>query len=184
MIQKPLDKKIQDLNLNTSPSEVDEVIQKIQDLSDNPNLFSRNRSAHEMLLGSVKITRVTNNEEQTAIIKLIDFNQPTNNDFEVIAQLSIQGAYEKRRPDLVVYLNGLPLVVIELKNPADEHATLENAYNQIQTYQSQIDDLFTFNLVNVLSDGAYTGVGSITKVWRILAHARIGQIHIYGVLCR
>ena len=110
-----LRQKIQDLNLNTSPSEINEVIQKIQDLSDNPNLFSRNRSAHEMLLGGVKITRVINNEEQTAIIKLIDFNQPTNNDFEVIAQLSIQGAYEKRRPDLVVYLNGLPLVVIELK---------------------------------------------------------------------
>ena len=154
--------KICDLNPNINKQEVNEVIQKINDLSEDLNLFSRNRSAYKMITTGVKINRVINDEQKTEIIKLIDLDDPQNNDFEVASQLSFQGKFEKRRPDLIVYINGFPVSVIELKNPIDEFATLEKAYNQIQTYQSQFDNLFTFNVCNVLSDGTYTGVGSLT----------------------
>ena len=137
-----------------------------------PDLLHRNRKAHELLTAGVKITREIEGSEAGDYVHLMDFENPQNNDFRVVSQLSVQGAYEKRRPDLVVYINGLALVVIELKSPVDSTATLENAYNQIQTYKAQIDDLFTFNLVNVLSDGMATGVGSLSadfsrySVWR------------------
>ena len=97
---------------------------------------------------------------------LIDWNEPSNNEFLVINQLTIthdspKGKY-KRRPDLILYINGIPLVVIELKNATDANATIQGAYNQIQTYQAQIPQLFTYNAFCVVSDGLEAKAGTLS----------------------
>ena len=97
---------------------------------------------------------------------LIDWNEPSNNEFLVINQLTIthdspKGKY-KRRPDLILYINGIPLVVIELKNATDANATIQGAYNQIQTYQDQIPQLFTYNAFCVVSDGLKAEAGKLS----------------------
>lgn len=97
---------------------------------------------------------------------LIDWNEPSNNEFLVINQLTIthdspKGKY-KRRPDLILYINGIPLVVIELKNATDANATIQGAYNQIQTYQDQIPQLFTYNAFCVVSDGLEAKAGTLS----------------------
>ena len=89
-------------------------------------------------------------------------NDPTNNEFLVVNQVTIREDRWERRPDLILYVNGLPLVVIELKNATDENATIEGAYKQIQTYQNQIPVLFTYNAFNIISDGLEAKAGTIS----------------------
>ncbi|WP_282156961.1 type I restriction endonuclease, partial [Vibrio diabolicus] len=95
-------------------------------------------------------------------VRLIDFENRENNEFLVVNQFTITGTKVNRRPDVIVFINGLPLAVIELKNPADDHADIWNAYNQIQTYKEEIADLFVFNEALVISDGWTARVGSLT----------------------
>lgn len=95
-------------------------------------------------------------------VRLMDFEHPENNEFLVVNQFTITGTKVNRRPDVVVFINGLPIAVIELKNPADDHADIWNAYNQIQTYKEEIADLFVFNEAIVISDGWTARVGSLT----------------------
>ena len=79
-----------------------------------------------------------------------------------INQFTVQGIKQLRRPDIVCFINGLPIVVLELKNPTDEHADIWDAFNQIQTYKEEISDLFVFNEANVISDGFTARLGSLT----------------------
>ena len=92
----------------------------------------------------------------------MDFTNPDNNEFLVVNQFTITGKKGNRRPDVVVFINGLPIAVIELKNPADEHADIWHAYNQLQTYKDEIPDLFVFNESLIVSDGWTARVGSLT----------------------
>jgi type I restriction enzyme R subunit len=94
---------------------------------------------------------------------LIDFNNPDNNDFLAVNQFTLIQGHHNKRPDLVIFLNGIPLVVVELKNPNDEDATLEKAYNQLQTYKELISDLFVYNELLIISDGIDAKVGSISS---------------------
>jgi type I restriction enzyme R subunit len=93
------------------------------------------------------------NQQVGIRLKVIGFDDPTANDWLVVNQLAIQGTKHNRRPDVVVYVNGLPLAVIELKNPADQNADIWAAFNQLQTYKQDIPDLFTSNVLLVISDG-------------------------------
>ena len=94
--------------------------------------------------------------------KLIDFDNPSNNDWVAVNQFTVIEAGHNRRPDVVVFVNGLPLVVIELKNPVDENATIDDAYNQLQTYKDEIPSLFRTNGLLITSDGLLARVGSLT----------------------
>jgi len=96
------------------------------------------------------------------VVKIIDFQNMGNNDFLVVNQFTIKGTKGNRRPDLVVFINGLPISVIELKNPADENADIFKAYNQLQTYKDEIEDLFAYNEALVISDGINARIGSLT----------------------
>jgi type I restriction enzyme R subunit len=93
---------------------------------------------------------------------LIDFENPENNDFLIVNQFSVKGK-KLRRPDIVIFINGLPLFVMELKNPADENATLFQAYNQLQTYKDEIEDLFIYNEALIISDGIEAKIGSLSS---------------------
>lgn len=103
-----------------------------------------------------------NDKKQTDHVQLIDFHNPDSNQFLVVNQLTVKGTKMNRRPDVVVFINGLPIAVIELKNPADENADVWNAYNQLQTYKEEITDLFVFNEALVISDGINARIGSLT----------------------
>ncbi|EAK2553376.1 type I restriction endonuclease subunit R [Campylobacter jejuni] len=101
-------------------------------------------------------------ESRADIINLIDFNNASNNEFIATNQLSITEAKENKIPDVVLYINGIPLVLMELKSPSDENATINSAYNQINTYKQTIPSIFTYNAFCVISDGYFARAGSIS----------------------
>ena len=108
-------------------------------------------------------------------VRLIDFDDPDANDWLAVNQFTVIENKANRRPDVVIFVNGLPLGVIELKNPGDENATLDGAFNQLQTYKAQITSLFRTNAVLVISDGIAARIGSLTAdrerfmPWRTVA---------------
>ncbi|WP_027849446.1 type I restriction endonuclease subunit R [Marinospirillum minutulum] len=140
-----------------------------------PVLILNNKRFHQQLLQGVKVDfKNKKGEEVTDYVYLVDFTTTANNQFLVVNQFTITGTKGNRRPDLIVFINGLPLAVIELKNPADTHADIWQAYQQLQTYKEEISDLFIFNEALVVSDGLNARVGSLTAnkerfmPWRVV----------------
>ena len=133
---------------------------------DTPILIKNNRTFHKFVIEGVPVeyTAVEDGESKTkhTHAQLMDFATPNNNEFLIVNQFTITGTKGNRRPDVVVFINGLPISVIELKNPADEHADIWNAFNQLQTYKDEISDLFIFNEALIVSDGWMARVGSLT----------------------
>ncbi len=115
-----------------------------------------------MLLQGISVEVKTDDESRGDKLKLIDFENPLHNDFLVVNQFTIKGTKGNRRPDIIVFVNGLPLAVLELKNPADENADIYKAYNQIQTYKDEIEELFVYNEALIISDGISARVGSLS----------------------
>ncbi|BEP70822.1 MULTISPECIES: type I restriction endonuclease subunit R [unclassified Variovorax] len=131
-----------------------------------PTLIENNRWFHDLLTSGVPVEYkdTVTGETRGGRMRLIDFDNPANNDFLVVRQLTVAGTNGKTiRPDLVLYVNGLPLVVIELKDPANTAATLDTAIDQLERYKTMAPDLFVPNLLLVASDGLLTRVGSITS---------------------
>ena len=126
------------------------------------DLVSNNRAFHRMLIDGVPVTYKKEDEWVNDHAFLIDFNQVVNNRFVVINQFTILGTKQPRRPDVICFINGLPLAVIELKSPTDERCDIWDAFNQIQTYKEEISDLFVFNEAIAVSDGITARVGSLT----------------------
>lgn len=131
-----------------------------------PNNVCNNLAFHRWLTEGIALEIHKDGNSQGKQVWLIDWNEPSNNEFLVINQLTIthdspKGKY-KRRPDLILYINSIPLVVIELKNATDANATIQGAYNQIQTYQAQIPQLFTYNAFCVVSDGLEAKAGTLS----------------------
>jgi type I restriction enzyme R subunit len=143
---------------------------------DHPSLAQNNRAFHRLLIDGVKI-EFTNaaGKKETDHAQLIDFQNPDQNDFLVVNQFTVTGTKKPRRTDIVVFINGLPLGLIELKNPADETTDIWQAYDQLQTYKDEIEDLLVFNEALIISDGTNARVGSLTATpewflpWRTIA---------------
>ena len=125
-------------------------------------LIHNNRAFHKLLLEGVTVEYTQGDEKKNDHVQLIDFHNIENNQFLVVNQFTIQGTRQLRRPDIVVFINGLPIAVIELKNPADVSTDVWSAYNQLQTYKEEIADLFVCNEALVISDGFNARVGSLT----------------------
>ncbi|MEG3638000.1 type I restriction endonuclease subunit R [Magnetococcus sp. PR-3] len=163
------------INPQIPQSALEEAVHQITTPS-HPDLMRNNRAFHQMMLEGVPVEFTVDEEKQSDHARLMDFEQPGNNDFLVVNQFTLQGTKQNRRPDLVVFINGLPIAVVELKNPADENADIWDAYNQLQTYKAEISDLFITNTALVVSDGLMARVGSLTATeerfmpWRTLAH--------------
>ncbi|MCO5119616.1 MAG: type I restriction endonuclease subunit R [Burkholderiaceae bacterium] len=131
--------------------------------SELPNLLEENRRIHRLLTEGADVEYYAEDGTLTAgNVRLIDFEQPANNDWLAVQQFTVVAGQAKRRPDVVVFVNGLPLAVIELKAPGGENATLAGAFNQLQTYKQQIPALFRSNAVLVTSDGLSARVGSLS----------------------
>ncbi len=130
---------------------------------DSPSLVSLNRSFHWMLRDGVEVEyRRKDGSIAGDRVRLVDFENADNNDWLVVNQFAVIEGQHNRRPDIVVFLNGIPIGVLELKNAADEDATIWDAWNQLQTYKQEIPSLFHFNEVLVISDGLQARIGSLT----------------------
>ena len=127
-----------------------------------PELLTSNEAFHRLLTEGVKVSTQKDGDERGDIVWLVDFNNPANNEFLVINQFTVIENNVNKRPDLVLFVNGMPLVVIELKNPADESTTLKSAYKQLETYKHTISSLFTYNALLVISDGLEAKAGSLS----------------------
>lgn len=137
------------------------AVQKILRIA-SPDLLHNNEEFHRLLVEKVKIPYHENGYERSHEVALIDFEHPSNNQFLVVNQYAIIENNQNKRPDVLLFVNGLPLVVIELKNAASENADIKSAYQQIQTYKAIIPSLFTYNAICVLSDGLECKAGSVS----------------------
>lgn len=127
-----------------------------------PVLIHSNRAFHKMLLEGVPVEYRDGDDTRSDHVQLIDFHDVEKNQFLVVNQFTAQGSRQLRRPDIVVFINGLPIAVIELKNPADINVDVWKAYDQLQTYKDEIPDLFVCNEALVVSDGLTARIGSLT----------------------
>jgi len=126
-----------------------------------PELLADNEAFHRLLTEGVSVSTHKDGDERGDKVWLIDFENPLNNDFLVVNQFTVIENHHNKRPDLILFVNGLPLVVIELKNATDENATIRSAYQQIETYKATIPSLFTTNAFTIISDGLEAKAGSI-----------------------
>jgi type I restriction enzyme R subunit len=162
------------LNPDLPPEALEDAFRKLIKV-DAPSLIERNRAVHRMLVDGVTVEyRREDGSIAGAQAQAIDFGDPDNNDWLAVNQFTVAEGQHTRRPDVVLYVNGLPLAVIELKNAADEDADIWTAFRQLQTYQAQIPALFVTNAVLVASDGTQARVGSLGagrewfKPWRTI----------------
>ena len=137
---------------------------------------TRNRAFHRMLVEGVTVEyRAANGAIRGAQARVIDFDVPANNDWLAVNQFTVVENNHERRPDVVLFVNGLPLGVIELKNPADEDATIWTAWQQLQTYKAELPALFAMNAALMVSDGVEARIGTLTagrewfKPWRTIS---------------
>lgn len=156
-----LRKAVSVINPHIPKEAQEQAIQKILRIY-SPDLLHNNETFHQLLVEKVKIPYQQDGYERSYEVALIDFENIENNQFLVVNQYTIVENNVNKRPDILLFVNGIPLVVIELKNPADENATIESAYNQIQTYKAAIPSLFTYNAVCVISDGLECKAGSVS----------------------
>ncbi|RYD56784.1 MAG: type I restriction endonuclease subunit R [Sphingobacteriales bacterium] len=139
----------------------EQAIQKVLRIY-SPELLYNNEQFHELLIEKVPMPYHDNGYERAHEVSLMDFEHPELNEFLVVNQYTIIENGQNKRPDLLLFVNGIPLVVIELKNAANEHATLRKAYEQLQTYKHSIKSLFTYNAICIISDGHECRAGSIS----------------------
>lgn len=174
VILKPLlAAAIAKLNPNLPAAEVENVVAMVC-RSESGDLAERNRGAYEWLRNGVPYRYQAQGEQKFEVVRLVDFGVPAHNDFRIVNQLDIGGKKGKRIPDLIGFVNGLPLVVFELKNPLKENADIGKAYAQLQTYKEELAELFVFNQALVISDGIVARIGSLTAdferftPWRVV----------------
>lgn len=150
-----------------------------------PTLECRNRVIHRLLVDGITVEyRHKDGHIAGAQARVIDFDTPDNNDWLAVNQFTVIENKINRRPDVVLFINGLPLVLLELKNAADENATIWSAYHQFQTYKAQLPTLFTYNALLVISDGVEARIGTLTagkewfKPWRTITGESLAGHHV------
>ena len=163
------------LNPDLPPSALKDAFRRVA-RPEGADLVTRNRAAHRLLVNGVTVEyRAADGAIRGAQARVIDFGDPSNNDFLAVNQFTVVENKHNRRADVVLFVNGLPLGVIELKNAADENATIWTAFHQLQTYKAEIPSLFATNELLVVSDGVEARVGTLTagrewfKPWRTIS---------------
>jgi type I restriction enzyme, R subunit len=155
---------IETLNPTISNDAKEDALKKVL-RTDSPNPLINNETFHKYLTEGVDVEVRTKDGIRGEKVYLVDFEHPENNEFLAINQFTIIENAKNKRPDIILFVNGLPLVVIELKNAVDENATIKTAFNQLQTYKQAIPSLFTYNELLIVSDGWDALCGSITSDW-------------------
>ena len=189
VLEMRLRQALQQLNPHVPPDAIEEAFRKLT-RPDSPSLTGNNHTIHKYLVEGVPV------EYQRAdgslggdLVKVLDYEEPDNNEFLAVNQFTVVENRHERRPDIVLFVNGLPLAVMELKNAADENATIWSAFHQLETYKSQIPSLFSYNEALVISDGVTARIGTLTAErewfmpWRTiegkeLADNRLPQLQV------
>ena len=173
-LERRLHEAIARLNPEAPTEAREDALRKVLRV-EGPSLIAANQIFHRMFSEGVEVEyRRSDGSVAGDRLRLVDFNDPEANDWLVVNQFTVIEGQNNRRPDLVVFLNGLPIAVLELKNAANENASIRNAYKQLQTYKEQIKTLFRYNQILVISDGLQARAGSLTanwewfKVWRTI----------------
>ncbi|MGJ0167182.1 type I restriction endonuclease subunit R [Staphylococcus hominis] len=162
VLHERLEKALKNINSDIHPHFIEKAIHELT-LEKSPNLVENNLTFHENLINGIEIEDYDDEGQSIVeIVKIVDFEHPQNNDFLAVNQLTVVNGDYTKRPDIVLFINGLPIVVIELKNSTNETVGVEDGYHQLETYKMRIPQLFTFNEVLVTSDGINTKAGSLT----------------------
>ncbi|MGB1206280.1 MAG: type I restriction endonuclease subunit R [Chitinophagales bacterium] len=161
LLLSQLEKAISRINPSIPEQAQQAALKKVQSLN-LPELIANNEAFHRLLTEGIKVSYPKNGQERGDLVWLIDFEQPENNDFVVSNQFTVRENGISKRPDVILFVNGLPLVVIELKNATDENTTIKSAFQQLQTYKAQLPSLFTYNALLIISDGLEARVGSLS----------------------
>lgn len=178
------------INRNLPEEALDEAYRKIITFN-SPVLVDNNKDFHKLLVEGIDVSFTKDGEIKTEKAYIIDFKNINKNDFLAVNQFTIVEK-EERRPDIIIFINGIPLVVIELKSATDENVGIEEAYNQIQTYKNDIPSLFNYNAFCILSDGINAKAGTITSNeerfmnWRSIDGENIESLDVpqYEVMLR
>ena len=172
------------LNPNLPIAVLDDAIRKLT-RPEGSTLEARNRAFHRMVVDGVTVEyRTDNGTVRGAQARVIDFDDPINNDWLAVNQFTVVENKHERRPDVVLFVNGLPLGVIELKNPTDEEATIWAAWQQLQTYKAELPTLFSMNAALMVSDGMEARIGTLTagrewfKPWRTISGEALADSHM------
>lgn len=178
VLEPRLRSALRKINRQLPDEAIEQAVRKVMRPPE-PTLEQNNRWFHHLLTDGVDVEyRTPNGEIRGDKAWLVDFQQPALNNRLVVQQFTVRCGNATRRPDLIVFFNGLPLVVLELKDPTNEQADLWTAYRQLQDYKAKIPSLFTYNALLAISDGDRTRVGSLTagsdrfSPWRSIEDAR------------
>ncbi len=174
ILKERLRRAIDALNPEIPPAGREEAFRKVLH-PDSPSLVVNNRRFHRVLVDGVEVEVAEEGRVRGERVRLVDFEDPDANDWLVVNQFTVVEGQANRRPDIILFVNGLPLAVIELKNPTDEKATIEAARRQLETYKAEIPSLLATNELLVISDGLEARIGSLTAnrewflPWRTIA---------------
>ena len=184
VLERRLREAFSRLNLSLPTSALDDAYRKLTILAGS-TVEARNRAFHHMLANGVEVEyQGSDGRTRGDQVRVIDFENPLNNDWLAVNQFTVIEDQNMRRPDIVLFVNGLPLGIIELKNPADEDATIWTAWQQLQTYKSELPTLFSMNEALVVSDGIEARIGTLTagrewfKPWRTITGETLADPHM------
>ena len=184
VLERRLRDTLAELNPSLPASALDDAFRKLT-RPEGSTLEARNRAFHRMLVEGVTVEhKAADGSIRGAQVCILDFDNPANNGFLAVNQFTFTENRNTRRPDIVLFINGLPLCVIELKNPADEDATIWTAWQQLQTYKAELPTLFSMNEALMVSDGTEARIGTLTagrewfKPWRTITGEMLADSHM------
>jgi len=184
VLERRLRQALQRLNPHAPPDALDEAFRRLT-RPDSPSLVANNHAVHRYLVEGVPVeVQQPDGSFRGDLIRALDHDDPENNEFLAVNQFTVVEERRERRPDVVLFVNGLPLAVIELKNPADESADVWRAFNQLQTYKQQIPSLFIYNEALLVSDGVQARIGTLTAdrewflPWRTITGEELAAAHL------
>jgi len=184
VLERRLHQALQRLNPQAPSDALDEAFRRLT-RPDSPSLVANNHAVHRYLVEGVPVeVQQPDGSFRGDLVRVLDHDDPDNNEFLAVNQFTVVEERRERRPDVVLFVNGLPLAVIELKNPADESADIWRAFNQLQTYKQQIPSLFVYNEALLVSDGVQARVGTLTAdrewflPWRTITGEELAAAHL------
>jgi type I restriction enzyme R subunit len=170
------------INTEAPAEALEDAFQKVT-RQRSPGLLDNNRAFHKMLSDGIEVEYLSQGRIKGDKVWLVDFDDLDNNDWLAVNQFTVVENHINRRPDVVIFVNGLPLAVIEIKNAADERATIWSAFNQLQTYKNEITPLFVYNEALIISDGTHARIGTLSAdkerfmPWKTIAGDNLADEH-------
>ncbi|WP_295731064.1 type I restriction endonuclease subunit R [uncultured Limosilactobacillus sp.] len=162
ILKKRLANALRKINPGYNEEIYKNAVHQFERLAESPDMMLNNHKLHQLIIGGAKVKTSDNGEDRTFTLYPIDFNNVHNNDFIATNQFTVKQGDHERRPDVTLFINGLPLVTFELKNPANVNVGIQQAFAQLSTYKSEIPEYMQYNEILIISDGTNARAGSLT----------------------